>query len=861
MSFEIYSKHNTNVSVNFINVTLNGSDWKMYGLNALLNNSNLEKVKNISLIAQSKGPKKFINIFNSTLHYLYVKNRYIINISQCNFRPSDTIISSLLDVSNSDLTIVNSTIHRIRKFNSGAAVVNAINSTVKMKYTNCTENYAANGLFQTSKNSHMVVEESMFRKNGHVILSSSIIVLNDNSSLIVRNSRFIQNGALYGACFFASGRVTIQVTMSSFLNNVALKGGIIYYNEEENITTNSQIRSNQENNNTSKSLYLQSDLLGGFKIILTGCRVKSLNPQSMVEGGVVYAKGLSVRVFIIKCKFNINIAARGGVLYVSGKMMEKAKVFISKSSISSLAFLQGGSLFCERIATQVVNCSFHNEFSGQGSSIFASDRCHVNISSSIFNWTVGIAGCISIRKNVLLQKHNSSFIAFPFFSSIIAADDNCMVYAGQSIFTSGDLFPASALVFNLENSVKLVVFNSTFEAKLGINLRILYAENNVDIDFIKCLFYKVSGFMIYKNTTLNFTFSTIIGCINTLQSEAFIVISEQSHLKIYHSNITKNNILETNTFIYVGSKGSFVSYNSSFQKNNMSRHIVVEDGIRVILTNSTFQQNYVRGIGQEKFAKGLMIFNRTIINITLCRFLHNYVVNFSSNLILVSGGNINIIQTTMEHNLFLQSGAFHGAVLFWIDSSHTISIVKSILNGNFEVGFLKVTSNKLIQNSFLNIDNCSFHYNSIYVENIYQFCIDNSVFYTIFLDGIYTKSIKNVRIANTAFYSKWTLKKVEGNTYMLYFGRGKFILDNTNLYTFGSNFIGSNTSLLSNATDFLQKGISVGFIQTDWLFAPEQKETPYASSEFIFLNLCSCYLVFEQLQERQFFGKVVAGRK
>ena len=160
---------------------MNGSDWKSFGSNAVLNNSNLEKVKNISFVAQGKGPKKFIDIFNSTFHHLHVKNGYVINISQCSFHYSNLTITNLLDVSNSILTIINSTFHKIRKFNSGAAILNAVNSTVKIKNINCFKNYASNGLFKISKKSKMVVEDSTFKKNGHIILSSSIILINNDS--------------------------------------------------------------------------------------------------------------------------------------------------------------------------------------------------------------------------------------------------------------------------------------------------------------------------------------------------------------------------------------------------------------------------------------------------------------------------------------------------------------------------------------------------------------------------------------------------------------------------------------------------------------------------------------------------------
>ena len=105
MSFQIHSQPNTNISLDFIGVTLRGSDWKFNGLNILINISDLEKVKCISLIGQSKELLKSVNIFNSTLSNLYVQNGIVINVAHYNFNPFRETVSSILDVSNSLLTL------------------------------------------------------------------------------------------------------------------------------------------------------------------------------------------------------------------------------------------------------------------------------------------------------------------------------------------------------------------------------------------------------------------------------------------------------------------------------------------------------------------------------------------------------------------------------------------------------------------------------------------------------------------------------------------------------------------------------------------------------------------------------------
>ena len=95
--------------------------------------------------------------------------------------------------------------------------------------------------FKFQKRSKMVVEDSVFRMNGRIVLSSSIFLINNYSSLTVKNSNFNDNSAIYGACFSASGNTVLIVKNSTFSHNGALKGGVFYYADEEDITNRNSL--------------------------------------------------------------------------------------------------------------------------------------------------------------------------------------------------------------------------------------------------------------------------------------------------------------------------------------------------------------------------------------------------------------------------------------------------------------------------------------------------------------------------------------------------------------------------------------------------------------------------------------------
>ena len=313
--------------------------------------------------------------------------------------------------------------------------------------------------------------------------------------------------------------------------------------------------------------------------------------------------------------------------------------------------------------------------------------------------------------------------------------------------------------------------------------------------------------MISEKTTLKSNLSKIEGSWSTLQSEAFIIVSSGSHLE----------------------KGSLTIQNSYFKKNNMSRLIVVEDGTNVFLTNSTFERNCVRGIGQQRFAKGLMIFNRTCIDITLCQIQKNTVADLSSNLILVSQSNINMLQTTIKFNAMPKHSQYL-RIMLWIDSSRIIKSANSILYRNKAYALFKITAIKLTSNSYLTVENCTLTANSLHIENIADVFISKVVSYAWTHDGIFMNTVKNVHIAYTVFHEMSATGNRSASA--LYFGRGEFVVDKTNLFTFDTNIIGIQSSLRSNETNFLHKAISLGFIQTEWLVVVHQKDTPFASNKF-----------------------------
>ena len=201
------------ISVNFIGVTLLGLEWKITGLNVLIQNSTFTEVKLSAYNTVNSSNRKFIKIYNSKIHQLEVTNGYNVTFSECHF--FDKLLeSTIINVEGSVLNIINCTFHNLNRVGGGPSIIQASNSQVLIRSVQWTNNYGTNGLIHVSNNSQLTVVNSLFRVNGYLLvmfLTSPVISVQLNSSVKIQNSNFFNNSALFGACISAGESTTHAV--------------------------------------------------------------------------------------------------------------------------------------------------------------------------------------------------------------------------------------------------------------------------------------------------------------------------------------------------------------------------------------------------------------------------------------------------------------------------------------------------------------------------------------------------------------------------------------------------------------------------------------------------------------------------
>ena len=110
-------------------------------------------------------------ITNSTFGQFNASGRFKVVLSNCNIDGS-SLGSTLLDLNNSELHMINSTFQRI-KVNKGPVILKALASEIKIDKTVLMENRGNAGLIKVSNESILSVSTSTFKDNGQIFLESN----------------------------------------------------------------------------------------------------------------------------------------------------------------------------------------------------------------------------------------------------------------------------------------------------------------------------------------------------------------------------------------------------------------------------------------------------------------------------------------------------------------------------------------------------------------------------------------------------------------------------------------------------------------------------------------------------------------
>ena len=812
------------INVEFNNITLKDSNWTIYGLSLIMEKTNFAN----SIISVNKPlkdkTKKTVRILRSIIGHVQSSSGYQIIISECNINGTGLLEKTLLHVSNSYLSITNCAFDNSTKRNSGPAILKAVNSEVKISSSEFSFNIASNGLIKIENNSQLHLESCGFKVNGYyIIFSSAVISAQFNSTVHISNCTFRNNTGLYGSCIFCDSNTTVAIHQSSFANNTAWKGGVIFCQNIQtrtpNLSDNDQLSGQFKRNNVK---HKQIPLLQNGTKMLSRMVVNDtdfIGNTANDEGGALFYQGCTADIYIIKCNFYNAGSKEGGSIYIQATSALSIRVFVDESYFQNDISIYGNSIFIQQAHMDILNSEFSRYNDSSIIGIVAYQHSILNIMNCTFAESALIYGYIYTKHSVILNVFDSKFssnLNFPLIS-YFTATDNCSITVTRCYFTKKDTY---TVLWNIHNFTSLTVTDSVFEADLGFNLIVLSATQNTHAIFTNCTFNRISGFKAAHNTSVNISSSRITNCISTLQTAGFMDIAYNSLLFISNSNITNNKVLES-PFANIQSNSSMVIENCSYDKNSMSSHLVASSST-ITISNSRFATNTVI-VGAPIDVTGLMVVTASLIGLYNSHWFNNSIKVHEGTMFTIRNSEM-----SMKGNIFANNTSSDGGLgLIKTLSTKTFIMTDSIFFYNgADSGIVYMTSNNIVSNSFLLIDNCSFHFNDVnalWAVGVKDIIVLNSYFHTPRESYNYIRNSKSVRLWNS------TLRASSLDLAALVFSSDFTFPYTLQLFTFKSSFIYRRTTLRTTVPDFLDQAESMGFIGTRWLFKMMSEESSYTS--------------------------------
>ena len=617
----------------------------------------------------------------------------------------------------------------------GLGLLRAVGCRIHMVGVSCSNNEAPGGLIQIQNGSELFVQNSTFMNNGDVSSTSSVISATFNSSLFISDSLFSGNADFNGACLWLHHNVSVNINQSTFMNNTAVNGGVIYQNREpENVygqnhsykhkgvdRTHSDLSGEGE---THQSLYIHDSYFGSNK--------------AMTTGGVVYLYGDFIRFFLKKCSFTKNKADDGGAIYkesFTGTLVLQQCLFTNNS-----ASVRGNSLSLYGTHSQLIDCEFYGDISSLCFEYECSNMDFQYVTSFINNCTFSEQVYASIKASgTKLNITDSRWYNRKSYCLYLDNSDSTIV---------GSHFAADADIVFDDRCSNLTVINTSF-----VNGYSVFNTNtgNERVEFIDCLFY-TSGILVLKGKTLlknctirNFEFPFIFAYLPDFPDFAFCDSTVSDQLEIVDSVIMENRVSDDQPFIYVGNV-SFTMSNCLYTGNVVRNHILLNGTTDVTITNVTFLNNSFGGIDDLGSEKPLLTVNNTVIKINDCTFKNNNLRYYAS-LMFVRGSCVTVINTVMSDNYKTN---YTRQELISIHDSKTIEFSSSKFINNSNSDIFNVRSLALLL-----IDSCSFeNYGYFYyfdIWNTYDVILQRSTFYTPSIGVSDLNNVNNVRIFRCTF--------------------------------------------------------------------------------------------------------------
>ena len=520
------------INIEFIDVTLLNSIWKIHGLNLIMEKTNLAKTLLYMVKQSHKSQMNFVNISNSTFGSL-ITYKYEITISDSNIDGTTRLNNTLVDITDSNLTIVNS-----RLFNISSAIINAFTSHIKIQDVKISESGYNSDLIQVRNDSELIVQASIFENNENANIISVLV----NSFASIKNSNFLKNSGGEDNCIAYGYNATVFVYESLFFENHYQLGSVI----NSNLPQQSQLSSRF----SCLECKFINNSLTAFKVSLSEL---FLNKSILTNFNWIES------IWITQSFVEISGCTFSGDGRTCIKSHGDSKIIITNNSFTaqwpiaiehSVLQIMDSTFWCEKNCVVASNLSVvevaHSQFTKCGyvsdeySACFAMMFSSLNVSHTTFE--------LIHSRSVIVQFATATFTnCLLQVAEVIFAYETTMVIKNSTITHCNDSHMSEttmALIY-MFGTCHLYIIDSNITGNTLNNLRPFVNFEQGTITLSNCLYARntMTSHLVAPNNTI----VTITSCqfinntvIPSTRISYGILVTENCNIAIHHSHFVRN---------------------------------------------------------------------------------------------------------------------------------------------------------------------------------------------------------------------------------------------------------------------------------------------------------------------------------
>ena len=454
----------------------------------------------------------------------------------------------------------------------------------------------------------------------------SILDIEDNSDLMLRNSKFTGNSVVETkAAVLAIHQSKATVDNCTFKNNLGQEGGVIH---------------------------------AFVGTALTISNTRFVNNSATDLGGAIFAVKL-VNVSIANSSFTDNSAVNfGGAIYSTSRTrfnISNTKFVNNNASIS-----RGGSIAAvDHNYYLLHSCIFKDNSAGRdGAVLFMDQNNSLYINNSYFIGNIGEfkSGVMRLQQNVEILINNCKFVnnTAAFRGSVISAYNKITINITNSLFDNNTAQYVGVL--EVAGASYGYVTNCTFIRNSVTATSVLYVADNTSLRITSCLFHANIGclFLGVQKSELNIFRSQFLN--RSLDTKPMITI-DQCNLTLVDS--TFNNNFQTADGGIVSATDSKISVTSCiFFNNHGSRGGVfyLADNSELKVDKCLFSNNTATDASVSYVKNSTVTFSKT--NVINCKGIgYGGIMSVFHSKVILMNCNFSSAEAVYGGCLYLQVGS------------------------------------------------------------------------------------------------------------------------------------------------------------------------------------------------------------